>query len=83
MEKTAKADPVIAELHAVRDDHAARLGHGIGAIIEDIRATQKALGRECVRLPARRIVAGARRSAAAAPGQGCLVEAGSRLSDEM
>lgn len=52
--KTTETDPVIAELHAVRDEHAARLGHDIGAIFEDIRATQKALARECVRLPVRR-----------------------------
>lgn len=52
--KTTETDPVIAELHAVRDEHAARLGHDIGAIFEDIRATQKALARECLRLPARR-----------------------------
>ncbi len=52
--KTTETDPVIAELHAVRDEHAARLDHDIGAIFEDIRATQKALARECLRLPARR-----------------------------
>ncbi len=52
--KTTETDPVIAELHAVRDEHAARRGHDIGAIFEDVRATQKTLARECVRLPARR-----------------------------
>ena len=52
--KTTETDPVIAELHAVRDEHAARRGHDIGAIFEEIRATQKALARECIRLPARR-----------------------------
>ena len=57
MAKTAKPDPVIAELHAVRDEHAARLGHDIGAIFEDIRSMQKALGHECIRLPPRRVVA--------------------------
>ena len=52
--KTTETDPVIAELHAVRDEHAARFEYDIGAIFEDIRATQKALGRKCVKLPARR-----------------------------
>ena len=51
--KTPRADHVITELWAVRDEHAARLGHDVEAIFRDIRAIQKASGRKYVRYPAR------------------------------
>ena len=47
--------PVIDELRAVRDAHAARCGYDVEKIFRDIRATQQASGREYVRLPARRV----------------------------
>ena len=52
--KTAKADAVIAELHAVRDAYAARFGYDVRAIFADLRAAQEASGREYVSLPPRR-----------------------------
>ena len=53
--KTPRADHVITELWAVRDEHAARLGHDVEAIFQDIRAMQKASGRKYVRYPAHRV----------------------------
>ena len=52
--KTRFIDPIIAEIRAVRDEHAARFGYDVGAIFKDIRARQKASGRKYVRYPARR-----------------------------
>ena len=51
--KTQPADPIISEVRAVRDAHAARLDYDIAAIFRDIRAMQEASGREFVRYPAR------------------------------
>jgi len=48
-------DPIIAELRAVRDAHAARFGYDISAIFRDIRERQEKSGREYVRFPARRL----------------------------
>ena len=52
--KTPQPDPVIAELRAVRDQHAARFGYDVKAIFRDIQARQEASGRKYVRYPARR-----------------------------
>ena len=52
--QTPPTDPIIAELRAVRDKHAARLGYDINAIFKDIQARQQASGRKYVRYPARR-----------------------------
>ena len=46
-------DPIIAEVRAVRDAHAARFDYDVEAIFRDIRAMQKVSGREYVRYPAR------------------------------
>ena len=54
--KTQPADPIISEVRAVRDAHAARLDYDIAAIFRDIRAMQEASGREFVRYPARAAV---------------------------
>lgn len=53
--KARQPDPVIAEVRAVRDEHAARFGYDLKEIFRDIRAMQKASGRYFVRYPARRI----------------------------
>ena len=53
--KARQPDPVIAEVRAVRDEHAARFGYDVKAIFRDIRAAQEASGRNYVRYPARRI----------------------------
>ena len=53
--KKLKPDPIVAEVRAVRDEHAARFGYDVEAIFKDIRARQEASGRKYVRYPARRI----------------------------
>ena len=53
--KSLHDDPIIAEIHAFRDEHAAKFGYDIDAIFKDIRARQEASGRKYVRYPARRI----------------------------
>ena len=52
-----QTDPIIDELRAVRDEHAARFNYDVEAIFRDIQAQQDASGREYVRLPPRRVVA--------------------------
>ena len=52
--QSTQIDPIIAEVRAVRDQHAARFDYDLEAIFRDIRARQKASGREYVRYPARR-----------------------------
>ena len=46
-------DPIIAEVRAVRDAHAARFDYDLVAIFRNIREMQETSGREYVRLPAR------------------------------
>ncbi len=53
--QTTEADPIIAELRAVRDRHAARFDYGVTAIFRDIRTMQETSGRDYVRYPARRV----------------------------
>ncbi len=52
--KTPEMDPIIAEVRAVRDRHAARFDYDVKAIFRDIQAKQQASGRQYVRYPARR-----------------------------
>ncbi len=47
------SDPIISEVRAVRDAHAARFRYDIASIFRNIRAMQAASGREYVRFPAR------------------------------
>lgn len=54
---TMHTDPIIDELRAVRDEHAARCGYDIEAIFRDIRAREEASGREYVSRPAPRTAA--------------------------
>ena len=54
--KPTSTDSVIAEVHAVRDEHAARFGYDVKAIFRDIRRSQEVLGLNCVRYPARSVV---------------------------
>ena len=46
-------DPIISEVRAVREAHAARFGYDIAAIFRNIRAMQDESKREYVRFPAR------------------------------
>jgi hypothetical protein len=48
-------DPIVAEIRAVREEHAARFGYDVQAIFDDIRAREKASGRTYVQYPARRV----------------------------
>ena len=54
--KTTTTDPIVAEVRAVRDKHAAQFGYDIKEIFKDIRAQQKSSGRKYVRFPARAAV---------------------------
>ena len=51
--KTTTHDPIVAEVRAARDKHAARFGYNIKEIFKNIRAQQQASGRKYVRYPAR------------------------------
>ena len=53
--QTTQPDPVIAEVHAIRDEYAARFDNDVGRIFRDIRARQKASKRGYECYPARRI----------------------------
>ena len=46
-------DPIIAEVRAVRDAHAARFGYDVAAIFRDIREMQNVAGGNYMRRPAR------------------------------
>ena len=46
-------DPIISEVRAVRDAHAARFGYDLAAIFRNIRAMQDESGREYVCFAAR------------------------------
>ena len=46
-------DPIIADVWAIRDAHAARFDYDVAAIFKDIREKQEASGRDHVRYPAR------------------------------
>ncbi len=52
---TLQVDPLITEVRAVREEHAARFGYDVKAIFKYIRARQEASGRKYVRYSARRI----------------------------
>ena len=54
--QTTETDPIIAELRAVRDRHAARFDYDVAAIFRDIRAMQETSGRDYVRYPVRRVL---------------------------
>ena len=54
--QTQPADPIIAELRAVRNKHAAQFGYDVKTIFRDIQARPLASGRRYVRYRARRAV---------------------------
>ena len=54
--KKHTTDPIISEVRAVRDAHAASFDYNMAAIFRDIRAMQQASGREYLRHPARPVV---------------------------
>ena len=50
-------DPIVAEIRAIREAHAARFNYDVSAIFRDILRKQEALGNEYVRRPPRCTVA--------------------------
>lgn len=53
--ETTRTEPIIAEVRAVRDAHAARFDYDVTAIFRDIRARQKSSARDYVCYPARTV----------------------------
>jgi hypothetical protein len=51
--KTITTDPIVAEVRAARDNHAAKFGYDLKEIFRDIKERQKASGREYVTYPSR------------------------------
>ncbi len=47
------SDPIVAEVRAAREKHAAQFGYDLKAIFRDIEAKQEASGREFVRYASR------------------------------
>ena len=62
--ETTQADPVIAEVRAVRDAFAAQSDYDVGEMFRRIREMQDESGREYVEDPPRRIVEGSDESLA-------------------
>ena len=52
--QTPQTDPIIAEVRAARDKHAARFDYDVDAIFKDIQARQTTSGRKYVRQPPKR-----------------------------
>ena len=48
-------DPIVAEVRRFREEHAARFGHDLKAIVRDIQERERTSGRTYVSLPPRRI----------------------------
>jgi len=46
-------DPIVAEVRAVRDNHASKYGYDLSRIFRDLKARQEASGREFVKYPSR------------------------------
>lgn len=67
MRKT-RADPIIEEVRAIRDEYAAGFDYDVAAIFRDLRARQKACGREFVRFPPRGAAGGSDVDGSAVPG---------------
>ena len=50
---TPTTDPIVAEVRAARDQHAARFGYDLKGIFRDIQTRQESSGRKYVRYAAR------------------------------
>ena len=53
---TPPNDPIVAEVRAARDQHAARFGYDLKEIFRDLKARQESSGRKYVRYAARPVV---------------------------
>ena len=49
-----KEDPIVAEVRKYRDEHAARFGYDLDAIVRDIRSREGKDGEPVVSLPPKR-----------------------------
>jgi len=49
-------DPIVEEIHRIRDEHARKFGYDLHAMCEDIRQKQAASGRQVVTRPPRKPV---------------------------
>ena len=59
MAKAPTNDPIVAEVRAAREKHAAEFGYDLKEIFRDLRTRQQSSGRKYVRYPPRRAVAAA------------------------
>ncbi|MYD60268.1 MAG: hypothetical protein F4W91_04455 [Gemmatimonadetes bacterium] len=50
-------DPIVSEVRAVRDKHAAQFRYNLKEIFRDIKKKQKSSGRKYVQYPSRAVVA--------------------------
>ena len=57
MMKTTTNDPIVAEIRAARDKHAAQFGYDLKKIFRNLRVQQQSSGRKYVQYPARRVTA--------------------------
>ena len=48
-------DPIVEEIRRFRDEHAARFNYDLDAIFDDIKRSEKELGRPLVTLPPNRV----------------------------
>jgi hypothetical protein len=48
-------DPIVEELHRIREEHARKFNYDLDAICKDLRAMQQEQGLKVVRLPPKRI----------------------------
>ena len=53
MMESTTPDPIVAEIRAARDKHAAQFGYDLKEIFRDIRERQEASGRQYVKYPSR------------------------------
>jgi hypothetical protein len=53
----SRKDPIIEEIHAVREEMARKADYDIEKILEAARARQVASGRQSVQLPPKKVVA--------------------------
>ena len=56
--QTPQTDPIIAEVRAARDKHAAQFDYNVEAIFKDIQTRQTMSGRQYVHYPPKRFRAG-------------------------
>ncbi|MGI9175196.1 MAG: hypothetical protein ACR2GR_07755 [Rhodothermales bacterium] len=49
------SDPIVEEIHAIRERHARAFNYDVKAIVEDLKRRQKESGREVVSFPPKRI----------------------------